>query len=53
MMLDHLGERSAAQAVNAAVERVLSAGEVATPDLGGKSTTADLGTAVAAALVHL
>jgi tartrate dehydrogenase/decarboxylase/D-malate dehydrogenase len=50
MMLDHLGERAAAAAVNAAVESVLAAGEVATPDLGGKSTTADLGTAIAAAL---
>jgi tartrate dehydrogenase/decarboxylase/D-malate dehydrogenase len=50
MMLDHLGETAAARAVFAAVERVLAAGEVATPDLGGKSTTADLGTAIAAAL---
>ncbi|GLY64585.1 tartrate dehydrogenase [Amycolatopsis taiwanensis] len=50
MMLEHLGESAAARAVNAAVEGVLAAGEVATPDLGGKSTTADLGTAIAAAL---
>ncbi|NIH87399.1 tartrate dehydrogenase [Amycolatopsis granulosa] len=46
MMLDHLGETTAAAAVHAAVERVLSAGEVATPDLGGKSTTTELGAAV-------
>jgi tartrate dehydrogenase/decarboxylase/D-malate dehydrogenase len=50
MMLDHLGEKAAAQAVNAAVEKVLGEGVVATPDLGGKSTTADLGNAIADAL---
>jgi tartrate dehydrogenase/decarboxylase/D-malate dehydrogenase len=50
MMLDHLGEKSAAAAVNAAVEQVLAAGEVATPDLGGKSTTTELGTAITTAL---
>ena len=50
MMLDHLGEKQAAAAVNAAVEQVLSAGEVATPDLGGKSTTTELGAAVTTAL---
>ncbi|GAB2993193.1 tartrate dehydrogenase [Amycolatopsis acidiphila] len=50
MMLEHLGEAEAARAVYAAVETVLAAGEVATPDLGGKATTAELGTAVADAL---
>ncbi|RZQ60785.1 tartrate dehydrogenase [Amycolatopsis suaedae] len=50
MMLDHLGETAAANAVRAAVERVLAEGRVATPDLGGKSTTAELGTAIADAL---
>lgn len=50
MMLDHLGEVDAARAVNAAVERVLADGEVATPDLGGKATTAELGSAIAAAI---
>ena len=50
MMLDHLGEKKAAAAVGEAVERVLAAGEVATPDLGGSSTTTDLGAAIAAAL---
>ncbi|TNC22720.1 tartrate dehydrogenase [Amycolatopsis alkalitolerans] len=50
MLLDHLGERAAAGSVSAAVETVLAAGEVATPDLGGKSTTAELGTAVAEAV---
>ncbi|MDQ0379373.1 tartrate dehydrogenase [Amycolatopsis thermophila] len=50
MMLDHLGEKQAAAAVHTAVEQVLAAGEVATPDLGGKSTTAELGAAITAAL---
>ncbi|WP_431874636.1 tartrate dehydrogenase [Amycolatopsis sacchari] len=47
MMLEHLGEAEAARAVYAAVEQVLATGEVATPDLGGKATTAELGDAVA------
>ncbi|WP_236789158.1 tartrate dehydrogenase [Amycolatopsis sp. GM8] len=47
MLLDHLGETAAARAVATAVEAVLAAGEVATPDLGGKATTAELGNAIA------
>ncbi|SFJ01071.1 tartrate dehydrogenase/decarboxylase / D-malate dehydrogenase [Amycolatopsis sacchari] len=47
MMLEHLGEAEAARAVYAAVEQVLAMGEVATPDLGGKATTAELGDAIA------
>lgn len=50
MLLEHLGEAEAARVVSAAVETVLAAGEVATPDLGGKATTTDLGTAIADAL---
>ncbi|MEU0515923.1 tartrate dehydrogenase [Amycolatopsis sp. NPDC006125] len=50
MMLEHLGEKTAAAAVHRAVEEVLAAGEVATPDLGGKSTTTELGAAITAAL---
>ncbi|MBN6034417.1 tartrate dehydrogenase [Amycolatopsis sp. 195334CR] len=50
MMLDHLGEGGAARAINAAVEKVLADGSVATPDLGGTATTTDLGTAIADAL---
>ncbi|NEW39331.1 tartrate dehydrogenase [Nocardia cyriacigeorgica] len=48
MMLEQLGERSAAAAVDAAVCEVLGAGAVLTPDLGGTSTTAELGSAIAA-----
>ncbi|WP_086819278.1 tartrate dehydrogenase [Allokutzneria sp. NRRL B-24872] len=50
MMLEHLGETVAAQAVRSAVDAVLEAGDVATPDLGGTATTAELGTAVTEAL---
>ncbi len=50
MMLEHLGETVAAQAIHTAVDRVLGAGEVRTPDLGGTDTTTRLGTAVAEAL---
>jgi len=50
MMLEHLGETVAAQAINATVEKVLAEGAVLTPDLGGSATTTDLGTAIATAL---
>jgi tartrate dehydrogenase/decarboxylase/D-malate dehydrogenase len=50
MLLDHLGETVAAQAINATVEKVLAEGAGLTPDLGGTGTTAGLGAAVANAL---
>lgn len=46
MMLEHLGCGAAARAVETAVERVLTAGEVRTPDLGGSSSCTDVGDAV-------
>jgi tartrate dehydrogenase/decarboxylase/D-malate dehydrogenase len=46
MMLEHLGEVQLADAVMQAVEDVLEEGEVVTPDLGGKATTAEVGDAV-------
>lgn len=46
MMLEHLGNEAAAKAVHAAVARVLKEGTVRTPDLGGKSTTKEMGEAV-------
>jgi isocitrate dehydrogenase (NAD+) len=49
MMLRHLGEPEAASRVEAAVDAVLGAGRVRTPDLGGASTTAEVGWAIAAA----
>ena len=49
MMLDHLGEASAAGAVTGAVERALAEGAT-TPDLGGTCGTEEVGAAVVAAL---
>ncbi len=46
MMLEHLGEAEAAGRVMAAIERVLAAGQVRTPDLGGESTTEEMAAAV-------
>jgi tartrate dehydrogenase/decarboxylase / D-malate dehydrogenase len=50
MMLDHLGEREAHDRVVAAMERVLAEGRVRTPDLGGKSTTHEMTSALRAVL---
>jgi tartrate dehydrogenase/decarboxylase/D-malate dehydrogenase len=46
MMLDHLGEASAAARLMRAVERVTAAGSPLTPDLGGTGRTADVTEAV-------
>lgn len=46
MMLDHLEMQEAAQEVEAAVAAVLAEGKVRTPDLGGKSSTEEVTTAV-------
>ena len=53
MMLDHLGYRQAHDAVMSAIEAVLQPGSGAprTPDLNGSAGTADVGKAIAAALV--
>ena len=50
MMLDHLGAMAPAERVRGAVARVLKEGAPRTPDLGGKSTTAEVGRAVRLAL---
>ena len=51
MMLEHLGETAAAQAILRAIETVLSAeSPPLTPDIGGAARTQDLGAAIAAAL---
>jgi tartrate dehydrogenase/decarboxylase / D-malate dehydrogenase len=50
MLLEHLGLAAAADAVRAAVARVLKAGQPRTPDLGGTATTAAVTDAVLAAL---
>jgi tartrate dehydrogenase/decarboxylase/D-malate dehydrogenase len=46
MMLDHLGITEAAAEVERAVAAVLAEGKVRTPDLGGKSSTEEVATAV-------
>jgi isocitrate dehydrogenase (NAD+) len=50
MMLRHLGEGEAASSVERAVDAVLGAGSIRTPDLGGTSTTPDVGRAIAEAV---
>jgi len=50
MMLEHLGQQAAADAIVKAIERVLADGAELTPDMGGKATTQSLGRAVAEAL---
>jgi len=50
LMLEHLGHPEAAAAVVRAIETVLADAKAPrTPDLGGKSTTTDVGKAIAAA----
>jgi tartrate dehydrogenase/decarboxylase/D-malate dehydrogenase len=49
MMLEHLGEPQAAQALMTAVEQVCAAG-VKTPDIGGTATTKDVTAATVAAI---
>ncbi|MBA3250841.1 MAG: tartrate dehydrogenase [Geodermatophilaceae bacterium] len=46
MMLDHLGEPAAGEAVYAAVEAVLARGQTVTADLGGTATTEQVTAAV-------
>ena len=50
LLLEHLGESDAAAAVFRAVQQVVRQGEVRTADLGGRSSTGDVGRAVAEAV---
>ena len=50
MMLRHLGEETAAHAVEQAVTGVLAAGAPLTADLGGSASTSDVGDAIVEAL---
>jgi len=49
LMLEHLGEKDAAQRLMQAVERVTASG-IHTPDLGGKATTREVTAAVCDAI---
>ena len=48
MMLEHLGQKDAARAVEDAIFKVIARRDPLTPDIGGKASTADLGKAIAA-----
>jgi tartrate dehydrogenase/decarboxylase/D-malate dehydrogenase len=48
MMLDHLGEKEAARAVEDAIFKVLARRDPLTPDIGGRAGTEDMGKAIAA-----
>jgi isocitrate dehydrogenase (NAD+) len=50
MMLDHLGERSAASRIEAALEKVYKENKHTTADVGGNANTTDFTNAVIAAL---
>ena len=48
MMLEHLGEKQAAQAVEQATFNVIASRDPLTPDIGGKAGTEDMGKAITA-----
>ena len=50
MMLEHLGEKAAADAIVKAIETVVKEPKLLTPDMGGKANTQELGKAVESAL---
>ena len=50
MMLEHLGHPEAATVIESAIETVLLDSQLRTPDMGGKATTVEIGTAIAAAI---
>jgi len=47
MLLEHLGQDAAAKDVVAAIERNLFEGRIKTYDLGGSSSTSEVGTEIA------
>jgi isocitrate dehydrogenase (NAD+) len=53
LMLDHLGERSAARRIETAIEAVYRKGKHVTRDIGGTAGTAEFTDAVIAALPHV
>ncbi len=50
-MLEHLGEKEAAELLMTAIDKVCAAG-IKTPDVGGKATTAEVTSAVIAAIIN-
>jgi tartrate dehydrogenase/decarboxylase/D-malate dehydrogenase len=51
MMLDHLGEKAAAQDIDEGVARILSQGKVKTRDMGGKHATSKMGDEIKEAIL--
>ncbi len=51
MMLDNLGEKKAADRIRKAVGELLKEGKTRTPDLGGSSTTGEVGSAMEKKLI--
>jgi len=47
MMLRHLGQHEAADAIEAAITSVLAKQDVRTPDIGGRATTKEMGEVIA------
>src|SRR5690606_8908338 len=47
MVLDHLGQKQAADAIVAAIEKLFADTDVRTRDMGGKATCKEMGKAVA------
>jgi isocitrate dehydrogenase (NAD+) len=50
MMLDYLGEKTAATKIETAVIEILKEGKVRTADLGGTATTSEMANAIVAHL---
>ena len=49
-MLEHLGEKSAADAILAVIKKLLAEGGQRTRDMGGQAGTVDVGRAIAEAV---
>ena len=46
MMLEHLGQKDASNDINSAFKKVIKDGKALTPDMGGNSSTVELGEAI-------
>ena len=53
MMLEHFGEEKAASLVDQAVSDVLAERQIRTPDLGGRSSTREVGEAIAGRVLEM
>jgi tartrate dehydrogenase/decarboxylase/D-malate dehydrogenase len=52
MMLEHLGEKAAADAIVATIEKLLTEGGPRTRDMGGQAGTVDVGKSIAEAVAR-